>query len=111
MALLDPALAQTWTRHRPGFRPSPQDTDLAFGQVPKTQTFEDLAFSQVLEDTDLAPGQVLRARNRLSPCPCVPLNSPNTLTLANTSICSNTNWPASVSMRIETLGKNAQFPA
>ena len=73
MALLDPALAQTWTRHRLGFRPSPQDTDLAFGQVPKTQTFEDLAFSQVLEDTNLAPGQVLRTRNRLSPCPCVPL--------------------------------------
>ena len=73
MALLDPALAQTWTRHRLGFRPSPQDTDLAFGQVSKTQTFEDLAFSQVLEDTNLAPGQVLRTRNRLSPCPCVPL--------------------------------------
>ena len=58
MALLDPALAQTWARHRLGFRPSPQDTNLAFGQAPKAQTFGGLAFSQVLEDTDLAPGQV-----------------------------------------------------
>ena len=66
MALLDPALAQTWTRHRPGFRPSPQGKDLAFGQAPKTQTFEGLAFSQALEDTGLAPGQALRAKNRLS---------------------------------------------
>ena len=73
VAQLGPVHAQTWTRHRLGFRPSPQDTDLAFGQAPKTQAFEGLAFSQALGGTNLAPGQALRARNRLSPCPCVPL--------------------------------------
>ena len=61
MALLGPALAQTWTRHKLGFRPSPQDTDWAFGQAPTTQTFEGLAEGQVLKSLclwGLAEGQV-----------------------------------------------------
>ena len=62
------------------------DTGLAFGQALRAQTWPSAkpqrhrllrawpSAKPLGQGTNLAPGQALRARNRLSPCPCVPLH-------------------------------------